>query len=104
MIHSKDVWETIGMQNMIRSAPLGLVLVADLSRMSSPLWKSQEAKRFCAWVDTGYISQNIYLYCAASNLGTAVLALVDRETLHTAMHLQDHENIVVTQVVGHSIE
>ena len=104
MIHSKDVRENIGTQNMMRSAPLGLVLVADLSRMSSPLWKSQEAKRFCAWVDTGYISQNIYLYCAASNLGTAALALVDRETLHTAMNLQDHENIVVTQVVGHSIE
>ncbi len=103
MIHSKDVWETFGVQNMMRSAPVGLVLVADLSRMSSPLWKSQEEKRFCAWVDAA-ISQNIYLYCAVSNLGPSVLALVDRETLHTAMHVQDHENIVVKQVVVHSIE
>jgi len=104
MIHSKDIRENIGTQKMMKSAPLGLVFVADLSRMSGPLFKSQEARQFCAWVDTGYISQNIYLYCAASNLGTAVIALVDRETLHESMNLQDHEKIVVTQVVGHSIE
>lgn len=40
----------------------------------------------------------------ASNSGTTVFAFVDRETLHTAMNVQDYENILVTQVVGHSIE
>ncbi len=104
MIHSKDIRESIGTQKMMKSAPLGLVFVTDLSRMSGPLFKSQEARQFCAWVDTGYISQNIYLYCASANLGTAVLALVDRETLHKSMNLQDHEKIVLTQVVGHVIE
>jgi len=68
-----------------------------------PIMEKSGGKWFCAWVDAA-ISQNIYLYCAVSNLGTAVLALVDRETLHTAMHVQDHENIVVKQVVVHSIE
>lgn len=104
MINSMDIRENIGTQKMMKSAPMGLVFVADLSRMKSPLFKNQEAQRFCAWVDTGYISQNVYLYCAASNLGTAVLALVDRDKLHKLMNLKEHEKIVLTQVVGHLIE
>lgn len=86
---------------MMKSAPVGIVFVADLSRMNSPFLKNEESQKFCAWVDTGYISQNIYLFCAASKLATAVLSLVNREKLHKLMNLQDHEKIVLTQVVGH---
>jgi SagB-type dehydrogenase family enzyme len=100
-ILTKDIRENIGTQKMVKSAPMGLVFVADLSRMTSPFVKSEEAKRFSAWVDTGYVSQNIYLYCAASNLGTVALALIDRKKLRTLMFLKEHEKIVLTQVVGH---
>lgn len=99
-IISKDIREHIGTQKMIKSAPTGLVFVADLSRMKGPFFRNQEAQRFCAWVDTGYISQNVYLYCAASDLGTVVLSLVDRDKLHRLMQLKEHEKIVLTQVVG----
>ena len=100
-IITEDIRENIGTQKMMKSAPMGLVFVADLSRMTSPFLKNKEAQRFCAWVDTGYISQNVYLYCAASNLGTAVLSLVNREKLHQLMKLKGHEKIVLTQVVGY---
>jgi SagB-type dehydrogenase family enzyme len=99
---SRDIREEIGTQKMMKSAPLGLVFVADLSRMKSPFLRSQEAKRFSAWVDTGYVSQNVYLYSAAANLGTVVLSLVDRDKLHNLMKLKEEEKIVLTQVVGHS--
>jgi len=102
-ILKKDIREHIGTQKMIKSAPMGLVYVADLSRMTSPFVRSEEAKRFSAWVDAGYVSQNVYLYCAASNLATVALALIDREKLRTLMDLEDHEKIVLTQVVGHSL-
>jgi SagB-type dehydrogenase family enzyme len=97
----KDIREHTGTQKMMKSAPMGLVFVADLSRMKSPFLRSQEAKRFSAWVDTGYISQNVYLYCAAANLGTVALSLVDRDKLHELMGLKEHEKIVLTQVVGY---
>jgi SagB-type dehydrogenase family enzyme len=100
-ILKKDIRAHIGTQKMMKSAPMGLVYVADLSRMTSPFVRSKEAKRFNAWVDTGYVSQNVYLYCAAANLGTVALALVDRDKLHEAMQLKEHEKIVLTQVVGH---
>ena len=102
-IVEKDIRENIGTQKMMKSAPMGLVFVADLSKMSSPFLKNEEAQRFCAWVDTGYISQNVYLFCAASNLGTVVLSLVNRDKLHKLMHLKEHEKIVLTQVVGHLV-
>jgi SagB-type dehydrogenase family enzyme len=100
-ITPKDIRDNIGTQKMMKSAPMGLVFVADLSRMKSPFLRSMEAKRFSAWVDTGYISQNVYLYCAASNLGTAVLSLVNRDKLHKLIGLKEDEKIVLTQVVGH---
>jgi len=99
-ILNEDIREFVGTQKMMKSAPMGLVYVADLSRMTSPFVKSEEAKRFSAWVDTGYVSQNVYLYCAASNLGTVALALIDRKKLRTLMGLKEHEKIVITQVVG----
>jgi SagB-type dehydrogenase family enzyme len=100
-IISKDIREHIGTQKMMKSAPTGLVFVADLSRMTSPYLRNKEGQRFSAWVDTGYVSQNVYLYCAASDLGTVVLSLVDRDKLHELMQLKEHEKIVLTQVVGY---
>ena len=100
-IIADDIREHTGTQKMMKSAPVGIVFVADLSRMTSPFLRSKDAKRFSAWVDTGYISQNIYLYCTAANLGTVALSLVDRDKLHALMQLKEHEKIVLTQVVGH---
>ena len=50
-------------------APLTVVYVADL--------KKQPKRELCA-VDCGYISQNIYLYCASAGLGTVVRGSFDR--------------------------
>ncbi|MBN2684351.1 MAG: SagB/ThcOx family dehydrogenase [Pontiellaceae bacterium] len=95
-----DIREHLGTQKMMKSAPMGLVYVADLSRMNSPFLRREDAKRFSAWVDTGYVSQNVYLYCAAANLATAVLSLVNRDKLSELMNLKEHEKVVLTQVVG----
>jgi len=95
-----DIRGHTGRQKMMKAAPVGLVYVADLSRMTGPYLRSEEAKRFSAWVDTGFVSQNVYLYCAAAGLGTVVLALIDRDRLHGLLQLQEHEKIVLTQVVG----
>ena len=100
-INAQDIREHTGTQKMMKSAPLGLVFVADLSRMTSPFLRNMEAKRFAAWVDTGYISQNVYLYCAAAGLVTVALSLVDRDRLHELMQLKEDEKIVLTQVVGY---
>lgn len=103
-IHSKDIRENIGTQKMMHNAPVGLIYVSDYSKMTNFLFKNDEERWFMSAADTGFISQNVYLYCAATKLNTVVLGLINREKLQNAMHLTDNEKVVFTQVVGKSLE
>lgn len=99
---SEDIRKNIGTQKMMHSAPVGLIYVSDYSKMKTLLFKDDNRKWFTSTADTGFVSQNVYLYCAAANLNTAILGLVDRDKLHKIMNLNDNEKIVYTQVVGKS--
>ncbi len=101
---SEDIRENIGTQKMMHSAPVGLIYVADFSRMKSFLFRNDEQRLFFAGTDTGFISQNVYLYCATAKLNTAVLGLVNRDKLHEIVGLKAHEKVVYTQVVGKSLD
>jgi SagB-type dehydrogenase family enzyme len=98
-ILSKDIREDIGTQKMMRSAPVGLIYVSDYSKLSSHFAKKDEWW-FLTGTDAGFVSQNVYLYCAAAQLGTVVLGLVNRDKLHKIMGLKECEKVVYTQVVG----
>ena len=101
---SGSLMEHIGTQKMMHSAPVGLIYVADFSKMTNFLYKSDDERWFMATTDTGFISQNVYLYCATGNLSTVVLGLVKRDKLHDLMGLEECEKIVFTQVVGRSLD
>jgi SagB-type dehydrogenase family enzyme len=100
---SKDIRENIGTQKMMRSAPVGLIYVSDYSKMKLYLAKDENRKWFVSGTDTGFISQNVYLYCTAANLSTVILGLVNRDKLHEIMGLKEYEKVVYTQVVGKSV-
>ncbi len=97
-VRAGDLRALTGIQEFVADAPVTLVLVTDMSKIDRP---SQEEKNFYSAIDAGYISQNIYLFCASEGLATGVRALVDRPTLHEAMGLADHQKIVVAQSVGY---
>ena len=101
---SKNIIENIGTQKMMHSAPIGLIYVSDFSKMKIYLAKSDNLKWFVSGTDTGFISQNVYLYCATANLSTVVLGLVNREKLHDIMGLKEYEKVTYTQVVGKSLD
>lgn len=102
-VHNSDIRENIGTQKMMRSAPVGLIYVSDYTRLKTFQFKNDEQKWFTSTTDTGFISQNVYLYCAAANLSTVLLGLVNREKLHRLIGLNENEKIVYTQVVGKSL-
>ena len=58
-------------------------------------------KDFYAATDTGFISQNVYLFCASEGLATVVLGMVDRDALSEKLKLKDEQHIILTQPVGH---
>lgn len=81
-----------GRQDFVAVAPLNIVIIADTEKQSKENYQ---------WIDAGYISQNIYLFCASEGLATVVRAMVDREDLSKAMNLTDKQVIVVAQTVGY---
>jgi len=103
-IMNEDIRNNIGTQKMMKSAPVGLIYVSDYSKLKTFYFKDDTKKWFTSAADTGFISQNVYLYCTASGLNTAVLGLVNRDKLHKILGLKDSEKIVYTQVVGKSTD
>jgi len=96
-----DIREATGKQPFVGDAPINLVFVADLAKMKR---LSIEEAEFYAATDTGYISQNIYLYCASAGLVTVVRGWLDRPALAKAMKLKDSQKIILAQTVGYPVE
>jgi len=94
----EDMRAMTGKQDFVKDAPLNLIYVADFSRMGSA---SKEEKELYSAVDTGFISQNVYLFCTSEGLATVVRGSVDRETLAKAMKLRAEQKIILAQTVGY---
>ncbi|HUM02648.1 MAG TPA: SagB/ThcOx family dehydrogenase [Thermoanaerobaculia bacterium] len=92
-----DLREATGMQAFVKEAPLNLVFVADLSRMAGASGSDRDAY---AAADAAFISQNVYLYSAATGLSTVVRGSVDRPALAKALGLKPDQRIVLAQTVG----
>ena len=95
---ARDVRALTGKQDYVASAPLNLVYVADNSRMAEASVEDQN--RYAA-ADTGFIAQNVYLFCASAGLNTVVRGLVDRTALAAALGLAPHQQIILAQTVGY---
>lgn len=54
-----------------------------------------------AEVNAGYVSQNIYLFCASADLGTVAAAGMDREAYTKACKLGAKQKIIVQHPVGY---
>jgi nitroreductase len=93
----KDLRAKTSGQPFATNAPAVLIFVADLPRLTKA---KPEQREFYAAVDTGFISQNIYLYCASEGLATVVYAL-DRTPLAAAMQLRPEQRIILAQAVGY---
>jgi SagB-type dehydrogenase family enzyme len=99
MILEKDIRALTGTQDFVGSAPVNLIYVSDFTRMDSDT--SQEDRKITAAIDTGFIGQNVYLYCASAGLATVVRGSIDKEALAKAMKLKSTQWIVAAQSVGY---
>lgn len=94
---AEDVRAATGKQPFVKDAPVNLVFVADFSKMSNA---PDEQKQFYAATDTGYVSQNVYLFCASEGLATVVRGSVDKPACQAAMKLRADQKIILAQTVG----
>ena len=93
-----DIRAQTGQQEFVRSAPLNLVYVANGSRMSE--LTPENRKLFCS-VDSAFIGQNVYLYCASAGLATVFRGAVDYPKLARAMRLDHDQFVTFAQTVGY---
>jgi len=100
-ILNQDIRPLTGKQSFVAQTPVTLIYVADYKKMGNI---SNEEKAFYAATDTGFISENVYLFCASEGLGTVVRGSIDKEALAKTMKLGDHQKIVLAQSVGYPKE
>lgn len=93
-----DIRAATGRQDFVPQVPINLVYVADLAKMDEAPRKEQ---KFYAALDTGFISQNVYLFCAAEGLATVARGLIDRPALANIMQLGPEQRVILAQSVGY---
>jgi nitroreductase len=93
-----DIRAVTGTQPFVKDAPVNLVFVADFAKMGN---MPADQKKFYSATDTGFISQNVYLYCASEGLATVVRGSVDRPACQAAMKLRPDQKIILAQTVGY---
>ena len=84
-------------QAFVKDAALTLAYVADLARMSEA---TEAEKAVTAAFDTGFVSQNVYLWCASEGLATGVRSWIDRAVLAERLGLAAGQRITAVQSVG----
>jgi len=93
-----DVRASTGSQAFVKDAPMDLVYVADFTKMGK---SSEPDKIFYSAANTGFIAQNVYLFCASEGLAAVVRGGVDRAALSKVMKLRPEQRITLSQTVGY---
>lgn len=101
MVLDEDIRSLTGMQDFVGVAPLNIIYVADTSKITG---KDERGTIETAYVDTGFISQNAYLYCASAGLVTVTRAMIDKPALAAKLSLRPEQVITLAQTVGCPVE
>lgn len=96
---AEDIRVQTGLQDFVGTAPLNLVYVAHGERMADV---APAERRLFASVDTGFIGQNVYLFCASAGLGSVFRGAVDYRKLAATMRLSEQQFVTFAQTVGYA--
>lgn len=88
-ISNKDLRKETGSQAFVAIAPINIVFVSDQTKGGG-----------ASAVNSGFISQNIYLFCASEDLATVVRGGFDSKTLNKVLNLKQTQVPVLTQTIG----
>jgi SagB-type dehydrogenase family enzyme len=97
-ILAQDVRGSTGQQPFVKEAAVDLVYVADLAKTGRTAGEDQI---LYTAADTGFIAQNVYLFCASEGLAVVVRGSVDRMALAKLIKLRPNQKIILAQTVGY---
>ncbi len=99
LVKAEDLRTVTGEQDFVAVAPVDLIYVADHARTRDAVDRAEA--EFYATIDTGFIAQNVYLFCASKGLATVVRGRVPRPRLASLMGLKPEQQIIVAQSIGY---
>ena len=86
-----------GGQDFVKTAPVSLVLISDLSRFGNVT----DQNKLMGAVDAGIVCQNINLFCSAAGLSTVPRATMDKAALKSILKLSDSQLPIMNNPVGY---
>ena len=95
---TQDIRGATGQQAFVKEAAVNLVYVADLGKTGRA---GGEDQTLYTAADTGFIAQNVYLFCASEGLAAVVRGSVDRAALAKLIKLRPNQKIILAQTVGY---
>lgn len=103
LIRAGDIRALLAGQNYVKSAPVHLLFVADYASARKVYPKSYETEmKNWALLHTGFIAENITLYCSVNRLSVVVRSVGNIETLTKELGLGVDQEILISQAIGHS--
>jgi nitroreductase len=101
-IHDRDIRGLTGTQDFPAAAPLNIVYVADLAKRGLTEDRQvTEADQLSSWANTGFMAQNVYLWCASEGMSCVIRAMVPRDRLAPEMNLRPLQVIILAQTIGY---
>jgi nitroreductase len=97
-VSEEDARSYAGLQDFVAAAPVQIILVANISKIADG---TEEERLNTANIDAGYISQNIYLYCASEGLATGARGMIDRPALGSKIKMKPGRYIIIAHSVGY---
>jgi len=99
LVVAEDLRGLAGTQPYVKEAPVNLIYVSDYAKMKDNI--PNELKIALSFANAGFISENVYLYCASEGLATVVRSWIDIPALSKAMELRPDQKIILEQPVGY---
>jgi nitroreductase len=108
LILAEDLRGLAGTQAYVKEAPVNLIYVSDYAKLGGKipdqvkiLYGSTSLIDLFSGAHAGFISENVYLYCASEGLVTVVRAFIDIPALSKVMKLRPDQKIILAQSVGY---
>lgn len=92
-IDDKDHRRELSQIPIVKKAAISLCLVSDIDKMVH--YADTFRQQLYSSMDTGYVSENIYLFCAANGLATFACGLIDREKIKELLGLTNARVMLV---------
>ena len=94
-VSSEDLRPSLCARQMfVMDAPVTLLLISEQSG------RQRASERYGA-MDAGYVSQDIYLACAAMGLKTVARAMMDQEAVKKALNLKEGDYPMLNHPIGY---